>query len=182
MPFCHDIKICRNFCTFWVTLDIKVLLWARNSVSWARSALLHGTYCISCWIKFANLQLCAKITHLSRKYAPDGNFCGHFCPCRKAATSATLPVGRSFWTVRHSCLSLIWESVHFAKTNVDCLSVTQHDSFSTLADSLRLSWRWRVFHELGFSHSQNLFAEPYIDKMALLEIYADSLMCKIYVT
>ena len=154
MPFCHDIKIFRNFCTFWVTLDIKVLLWARNSVSWARSALLHGTYCISCWIKFANLQLCAKITHLSRKYAPDGNFCGHFCPCRKAATSATLPVGRSFWTVRHSCLSLIWESVHFAKTSVDCLSVTQHDFLSTLPESLRLDWRWRVSHESGFSHWQ----------------------------
>ena len=33
-------------------------------------------------IKFANLQLCPKI---NGKYAPDENFCGHFCPRRKAA-------------------------------------------------------------------------------------------------
>ena len=38
-----------------------------NSVSWARSALLHGIYGILHWIKFANLQLRAKTLHLSRK-------------------------------------------------------------------------------------------------------------------
>ena len=43
----------------------KVLF--RVSVSWAKSALLHGTYCILCWIESANLQLCAKTNHLSQK-------------------------------------------------------------------------------------------------------------------
>ena len=45
----------------------KVPFWVKNSVSWARSALLHGLYCILYWIKFANLQLRAKMTHLWRK-------------------------------------------------------------------------------------------------------------------
>ena len=42
-------------------------LWVKNSVSWVRSALLHGIYCIFYWVKFANLRLREKTTHLSRK-------------------------------------------------------------------------------------------------------------------
>ena len=45
----------------------KVLFWLKNSVSWVRGALLHGIYCILYWIKFPNLQLHAKTTHLSWK-------------------------------------------------------------------------------------------------------------------
>ena len=45
----------------------KVPFWVKNSVSWARSALLHGKYCIFHWVNFVNLRLRAKTTHLSRK-------------------------------------------------------------------------------------------------------------------
>ena len=53
--------------TFWETLGKKVLFWVKNSVSRARSALFHGIYCIFYWVKFANLRLRTKTTHLSRK-------------------------------------------------------------------------------------------------------------------
>ena len=45
----------------------QVPFWVKNSVSWARSALLHGIYCIFHWVKFANLWLRAKTTHLTQK-------------------------------------------------------------------------------------------------------------------
>ena len=44
-----------------------VPLWVKNSVSWARSALLHGIYCIFHWVNFANLRLRTITTHLTRK-------------------------------------------------------------------------------------------------------------------
>ena len=66
--FCRDIKIGRNFRTFWKILGKKVFYWVRNSISWARRALLHGIYCILHWINFASLQIHAKTTHLSRNY------------------------------------------------------------------------------------------------------------------
>ena len=34
----------------------KVPFWVKNSVYWARSALLHGIYCILHWVEFANLR------------------------------------------------------------------------------------------------------------------------------
>ena len=42
----RDIMICRDLRTFWKTLGQKVLIWVKNNVSWEKSALLHGTYCI----------------------------------------------------------------------------------------------------------------------------------------
>ena len=42
----YFIRICRDLCTFWRSLGKKVSFWVKNSVSWARSALLHGIYCI----------------------------------------------------------------------------------------------------------------------------------------
>ena len=45
----------------------NVLFWIKNSVSWARSALLYSTYCILYLEKSANLHLRAKTTHLARK-------------------------------------------------------------------------------------------------------------------
>ena len=64
-----------------------MLLWVKNSVCWARSALLHGTYCM---LYLINLQICnyaqkRRICRKNSKYAPDENYCGHFCPRRKAA-------------------------------------------------------------------------------------------------
>ena len=44
--FCCDSKICRDLRTFWKTLGKKNAFLGQNSVSWARSALLHGIYCI----------------------------------------------------------------------------------------------------------------------------------------
>ena len=41
------IKICRDLRTFfWRSLGIKSAFLGKNSASWARSALLHGIYCI----------------------------------------------------------------------------------------------------------------------------------------
>ena len=40
------IKICADLRTFWRSLGKKVPFWVKNGVSWARSALLNGIYCI----------------------------------------------------------------------------------------------------------------------------------------
>ena len=41
------IKICRDLRTFFLrSLGIKSACLGKNSASWARSALLHGIYCI----------------------------------------------------------------------------------------------------------------------------------------
>ena len=53
--------------TFWKTLGKKSALVGQKSVSLAKNALLHGTYCILYGIEFANLQLRSKATHLPRK-------------------------------------------------------------------------------------------------------------------
>ena len=46
----------------------KVTFWVKNSVSWARSALLHGIYCIFYWVKFVitrkNNAFVAKIVNM----------------------------------------------------------------------------------------------------------------------
>ena len=45
--FLSRIKICRDLHTFfWRSLGIKSAFLGKNSASWARSALLHGIYCI----------------------------------------------------------------------------------------------------------------------------------------
>ena len=67
--FCRELRfvviyaLFGDLCQKWA---IKVPFWFKNSVSWARSALLYGIYCIFYWVKFANLRLRAKTTHLSR--------------------------------------------------------------------------------------------------------------------
>ena len=54
----------------------------KNSISWARSALLHGIYCI---LQICDYALKQRICRENCKYAFDDNFHGHFCPRRKAA-------------------------------------------------------------------------------------------------
>ena len=87
MLFCRNILICCDLSTFWKSLVKKSAFGVKNSVSWARGALLHSMYCISYWVELTNLQLCAKTTHMSQnsKYALDESFYGHFCPHWKAA-------------------------------------------------------------------------------------------------
>ena len=77
----RDIKICCDLHNFWKTWGKKCLFGDKNSVSWARSALLNHIYCISYWIRFANLQLSAKTTNWrGNRFLPKKNF-----PRRKAA-------------------------------------------------------------------------------------------------
>ena len=66
----HFVAILRFvaiYALFDKTLGKKVRLWVKNSVSWARIALLHGIYFILYLIRFAILQLHAKTPRLSRK-------------------------------------------------------------------------------------------------------------------
>ena len=58
--FCRELRFVAIYALFGD-------LWVKNSVSWARSALLHGIYCIFHWVNFANLRLRTKPTHLMRK-------------------------------------------------------------------------------------------------------------------
>ena len=69
------VAIYKLFGNLWTK---TVFLRVKNSVSWARSALLHGIYFILYIVKFPNLQLRAKTLHLSRnsKYVLDEIFCG----------------------------------------------------------------------------------------------------------
>ena len=62
-------------------------LWTKSVFFWARSALLHGIYCILYWVEFAKLQVRAKTTVLreNSKYALEESFYGHLCPLWKAA-------------------------------------------------------------------------------------------------
>ena len=55
------------FTHFWDDNRQESTFWVKNSVSWAKSALLRGIYCIFHWVNFANLRLCVKMTHLTRK-------------------------------------------------------------------------------------------------------------------
>ena len=65
--FVARLRFVAIYTLFDKTLGKKVCLWVKNSVSWARIALLHGIYCILYLIKFAILQLHAKTLRLSRK-------------------------------------------------------------------------------------------------------------------
>ena len=67
-----------------------MLYLVKNSVSLARSALLHDIHCILYWIRFANLQICnyaqkPRICRENSKYAPHGKVFDHCCPRRKVA-------------------------------------------------------------------------------------------------
>ena len=65
--FCRELRFVAIYALFWRSLGIKSAFLGKNSASWTRSALLHGLYCIFYWVKFENLRLRAKTTHLSRK-------------------------------------------------------------------------------------------------------------------
>ena len=85
--FCRELRFVAIYALFGDLLAKKVPFWVKNSVSWARSALLHGTE--------LNLQICDSaqklcICHKNCKYALDKNFHGHFAPDETLPSSATL--------------------------------------------------------------------------------------------
>ena len=57
--FCFDLRFVVIYALFG---DLS--FWVKNSVSLARSGLLHGIYCIFYGVEFANFQLRAKTTPL----------------------------------------------------------------------------------------------------------------------
>ena len=65
--FCRGLKFVAIYALFGDLWAKKVPFWVKNSFTWTRNALLHGLYCIFYWIKFANLRLRTKTTHLLRK-------------------------------------------------------------------------------------------------------------------
>ena len=65
--FCCKLRFVAIYALFGDLWAKKVPFGVKNSVSWARSALLHGIYCIFHWVNFANLRLREKTTHLTRK-------------------------------------------------------------------------------------------------------------------
>ena len=46
MLFCRKLRFVAIYAVFGDLCAKKVPFWVKNSVSWARSALLHGIYCI----------------------------------------------------------------------------------------------------------------------------------------
>ena len=44
--FCSELRFVTIYALFGDLWAKKVTFWVKNSVSWARSALLHGIYCI----------------------------------------------------------------------------------------------------------------------------------------
>ena len=46
MLFCRELRIVAIYALFGDLWAKKVPFWVKNSVSWARNALLHGMYCI----------------------------------------------------------------------------------------------------------------------------------------
>ena len=44
--FCRELRFVAIYALFGDLWAKKVPFWVKNSVSWARSALLHGIYCI----------------------------------------------------------------------------------------------------------------------------------------
>ena len=62
--FCCKLRFVAIYALFGDLWAKIVPFWVKNSVSWARSALLHGIYCIFHWANFANLRFA---THLTRK-------------------------------------------------------------------------------------------------------------------
>ena len=51
--FCRELRFVAIYTLFGDPRPKKVPVWVKNSVSWARNALLHGMYYISYWVKFA---------------------------------------------------------------------------------------------------------------------------------
>ena len=66
--FCRELRFVAIYALFGELWAKKEPFWVKNSVSWARSALIHGIYCIFHWVNFANLRLRAKTTHLTQNF------------------------------------------------------------------------------------------------------------------
>ena len=64
-----------------------MLFLVKNSVSWAKNALIYGMYCILYEVQCANLQLRTKrrICRKNGKNVFGEGYYGHFCPRREAA-------------------------------------------------------------------------------------------------
>ena len=65
--FCRELRFVAIYTLFGELWAKKVPFGVKTSASCARSALLHGLYCIFYWVKFANLRLCSKTTHFLQK-------------------------------------------------------------------------------------------------------------------
>ena len=91
--FCRELRFVAIYALFGDLWAKKVPFWVKNSVSWARSALLHGIYCIFHWVNFANLRLRAKMTHLTQKIVNTRLtkiFIAIFAPDERQPSSPTL--------------------------------------------------------------------------------------------
>ena len=53
--FCRELRFVTINTLFGDLWPKKVPFWVKNSISWAKSALLNGIYCIFYLVKFANL-------------------------------------------------------------------------------------------------------------------------------
>ena len=54
--FCRELRFVAIYALFGDLWSKKVPIWVKNSVSWTRSALLHGIYFIFYWVDIANFQ------------------------------------------------------------------------------------------------------------------------------
>ena len=77
MIFCHNFKICCDLPTFGKSVVKKSAFWVKNSVSWTRSALIHGAY--------MQIHICTQKRSICQKVSEQQKFCGHFCARQKAA-------------------------------------------------------------------------------------------------
>ena len=87
--FCRKLRFAAIYALFGDLWSKKVPFWVKNSVSWARSALLNVYIA---YFTELNLQICdfaqkRRICRENCKYALDERFHGHFCPRRKPAKS-----------------------------------------------------------------------------------------------
>ena len=81
MLYCGDINICRD-----LHRAKKVLFWVKNSVPLARSASLHGIYCILYLVRFVDLRITLKNDAFVAKIEYTRFNChGHFSLHQRAA-------------------------------------------------------------------------------------------------
>ena len=108
-------------------LKKKVPFWVKNSVSWARSALLHGIYCILYWVKLANLQLPKK-----RRI------------CRKIVNTLLTNIFMAIFALA--------ERLSIAATLQDCLIHNSHSNLGWNIDFAGLAkWHWNSIYVMMLS-------------------------------
>ena len=88
MLYCRNIMFCCDLCTFWKTLGKKKCSFRSKTVFFGQKVPYYMVN-IAYYTEF-NLQICnyaqkRRICRGNSKDVPDKNFCGHFCPRRKAA-------------------------------------------------------------------------------------------------